>query len=166
MRAAVAAGAVGMPLAVLAARWCLRHLGTQGIERRLEALCAQVAAWQAAHDHQVESMDRRLRDVEASAARAENEARMVSVQIAGMDRSLVTRLDRVQHRLARGASWRAAGGGCACAGPAHRAPVAGRASASRMAAGAGEAGTWLAGVGIGAGVGVGTGTGVGAEARL
>jgi hypothetical protein len=95
---AVGIATVVMAMAV-AARWCLRHFSTRGIERRLEGLCGQVVSWQAAHDHQVEGIDRRLRDVEASAARAENEARMVSVQLADLSRSLLGRVEQVEHRL-------------------------------------------------------------------
>ena len=95
--------AVGIVTAVttlaVAGRWCLRHFSTRGIERRLEGLHGQVVSWQAAHDHQVEGIDRRLRDVEASAARAENEARMVSVQLADLSRSLLGRMEQVEHRL-------------------------------------------------------------------
>jgi hypothetical protein len=82
------------------ARWCGRQFSTRGIERRLEGLCGQVVSWQAAHDHQVEGIDRRLRDVEASAARAENEARMVSVQLVDLSRSLLGRIEQVERRLA------------------------------------------------------------------
>jgi hypothetical protein len=88
---------------VLFGRWCVQHFSTRGIERRLEGLHGQVVAWQAAHDHQVESIDRRLRDVEKSAARAENEARMVSVQLVDMSRSLVGRIEQVERRI-RGAA--------------------------------------------------------------
>jgi hypothetical protein len=97
----VAGGCVGF---VLLARWCVQHFSTRGIERRLEGLYGQVVAWQAAHDHQVESIDRRLRDVEKSAARAENEARMVSVQLVDMSRSLLGRIEQVERRIARGAA--------------------------------------------------------------
>lgn len=89
---------------LLLARWCVQHFSTRGIERRLEGLYGQVVAWQAAHDHQVESIDRRLRDVEKSAARAENEARMVSVQLVDMSRSLLGRIEQVERRIARGAA--------------------------------------------------------------
>lgn len=113
----MAVGVAGMPFAVLLGRWCLQHLGTSGIEHRLEGLCAQVVAWQAAHDHQVESIDRRMRDVEASAARAENEARIVSVQLTAMSRSLAGRLEQVEHRLERGVPGR--GGSCSVMAAAH-----------------------------------------------
>lgn len=92
---------------LLLLRWCLHHFGTHGIERRLEGLAGQVIAWQAAHDHQVEAIDRRLRAVERSAAGAENEARMVSVQLVDMvdtSRSLIGRIDQVERRAARGAA--------------------------------------------------------------
>ena len=89
---------------VLLGRWCVQHFSTRGIERRLEGLYGQVVAWQAAHDHQVETIDRRLRDVEKSAARAENEARMVSVQLVDMSRSLLGRIEQVERRIARGAA--------------------------------------------------------------
>lgn len=94
-------GCVGF---VLLGRWCVQHFSTRGIERRLEGLYGQVVAWQAAHDHQVETIDRRLRDVEKSAARAENEARMVSVQLVDMSRSLLGRIEQVERRIARGAA--------------------------------------------------------------
>jgi hypothetical protein len=97
----VVGGCVGF---VLIGRWCVQHFSTRGIERRLEGLYGQVVAWQAAHDHQVESIDRRLRDVEKSAARAENEARMVSVQLVDMSRSLLGRIEQVERRIARGAA--------------------------------------------------------------
>jgi hypothetical protein len=95
----VVGGCVGF---VLLGRWCVQHFSTRGIERRLEGLYGQVVAWQAAHDHQVETIDRRLRDVEKSAARAENEARMVSVQLVDMSRSLLGRIEQVERRIARG----------------------------------------------------------------
>jgi hypothetical protein len=110
VRVAFVLGVTAAPVAVLLVRWCLRGAGMRGIERRLEHLCTQVMGWQAAHDHQVETIDRRLRDVEASAARAENEARIVSVQLADMSRSLVGRLDQVEHRIGRSPSGR--GGSC------------------------------------------------------
>jgi len=97
----VVGGCVGF---VLLGRWCVQHFSTRGIERRLEGLYGQVVAWQAAHDHQVETIDRRLRDVEKSAARAENEARMVSVQLVDMSRSLLGRIEQVERRIARGAA--------------------------------------------------------------
>lgn len=99
VKTALAVGLFGVPAAVILGHWCCKHLGTRGIERRLEALYQQVMAWQAAHDYQVESIDRRMRDVEASAARAENEARMVSVQMADMSEALAGRIEQVEHRI-------------------------------------------------------------------
>jgi hypothetical protein len=96
----VVTGAALVPVLAVTARWCVRQFSTRGIERRLEGLCGQVVSWQAAHDHQVEGLDRRLQDVEASAARAENEARMVSVQLVDLSRSLLGRIEQVEHRLA------------------------------------------------------------------
>lgn len=96
----VAGGVVAIAAALIAGgRWCHRHFSTRGIESRLEGLHGQVVSWQAAHDHQVEGIDRRLRDVEASAARAENEARIVSAQLTDLTRSLLARLEQVEHRL-------------------------------------------------------------------
>lgn len=96
----VAGGVVTLVAAlVVGGRWCHRHFSTRGIESRLEGLYGQVVSWQAAHDHQVEGIDRRLRDVEASAARAENEARIVSAQLTDLTRSLLTRMEQVEHRL-------------------------------------------------------------------
>jgi len=65
---------------------------------RIDALHAQVSSWQSAHDHQVALLDRRMRDVEEAAARAEEEARIVSVQMADLTRSLVRRLEQVEQR--------------------------------------------------------------------
>lgn len=92
VRETFTAGIFILPAAVMTGHWCVKHLGTRGIERRLETLCQEVVAWQAAHDHQVEVIDRRMCEVEASAARAENEARMVSVQVAEMSESLFGRV--------------------------------------------------------------------------
>jgi hypothetical protein len=82
--------------------YCLRHVLEVGrsdeLEQRLDALYSQVVAWQAAHDHQVESLDRRMRDVETAAARAEEEARIVSVQMAELTQGLVRRLEQVEQR--------------------------------------------------------------------
>ena len=99
VRTALAVGAAMVPVAIIISRWCSQHLGTRGIERRLETLYGEVLAWQAAHDHQVESIDRRMRDVEASAARAENEARMVSVQMADLSESLAGRIEQVEQQI-------------------------------------------------------------------
>jgi hypothetical protein len=99
VRTLLAVGVPMMPAAVIVARWCAKHLGTRGIESRLETLYSVVVAWQAAHDHQVESIDRRMRDVEASAARAENEARMVSVQMADMSDSIAGRIEQVEQQI-------------------------------------------------------------------
>ena len=93
MKETLAAGLIVVPAAVMFGHWCVKHLGTRGIERRLEILYRQVIACQ------VESIDRRMRDVEASAARAENEARMVSVQMAEMSDSLAGRIEQVEHRI-------------------------------------------------------------------
>jgi hypothetical protein len=109
---------------LLLGRWCLQLFGTHGMERRLEGLAGQVVAWQAAHDHQVEAIDRRLRAVEKSAAAAESEARMVSVQLVDMvdtSRNLIGRIDQVERRMARGA---AHGRGA----PVRHVPVAAQAS--------------------------------------
>lgn len=99
--ALLATGSVVALLSALAVagRWCLRHFSTRGIEQRLEGLHGQVVSWQAAHDHQVAGIDRRLRDVEASAARAENEARIVSVQLTNLSALLLGRMEEVEHRL-------------------------------------------------------------------
>jgi TolA-binding protein len=82
-------------------RWGTQLLadpGSSELQGRLEALNRQVVAWQAAHDHQVASLDRRMRDVEEAAARAEEEARIVSVQMAELTQGLVRRLEQVEQR--------------------------------------------------------------------
>jgi hypothetical protein len=99
VREALAVGLTGGPVAAIIGQWCRRRLGNRGIERRLDALYQQVVAWQAAHDHQVEQIDRRMRDVETSAARAENEARIVSVQMAEMSETVKGRITQVEQRL-------------------------------------------------------------------
>lgn len=45
-------------------------------------------AWKTAHDHQVVMLDRRLANVEAAAGRAEEETRLVSIQISGLSKDL------------------------------------------------------------------------------
>jgi len=87
-----------MATVVVGGRQLLADPGLGDVRLRLEALHRQVVAWQAAHDHQVESLDRRMRDVEEAAARAEEEARIVSVQMAELTRGLVRRLEQVEQR--------------------------------------------------------------------
>jgi hypothetical protein len=94
---------VGLAVGVMAALLvCSRHIlasvATGDLRGRLDALQRQVTAWQAAHDHQVASLDRRMRDVEVAAARAEEEARIVSVQMAELTQGLVRRLEQVEQR--------------------------------------------------------------------
>jgi len=89
----------GATMAVLyGGRQLLADPGVGDLRRRVEALHRQVVSWQAAHDHQVESLDRRMRDVEEAAARAEEEARIVSVQMAELTHGLVRRLEQVEQR--------------------------------------------------------------------
>jgi hypothetical protein len=83
---------------LVAIRQYLAHGGVGELRHRLDALHRQVVAWQAAHDHQVASLDRRMRDVEVAAARAEEEARIVSVQMAELTQSLMRRLEQVEQR--------------------------------------------------------------------
>ena len=96
-------GFVGLAVGVMAAmlvcsRQFLASVGAGDLRGRLDALQQQVTAWQAAHDHQVASLDRRMRDVEVAAARAEEEARIVSVQMAELTQGLVRRLEQVEQR--------------------------------------------------------------------
>ena len=79
-------------------RRMLADPGVGDLRKRLEALHRQVVAWQAAHDRQVASLDRRMRDVETAASRAEEEARIVSVQMADLTRHLVRRMDQIEQR--------------------------------------------------------------------
>lgn len=89
----------GVTLVLLyAGRRMLADPGVGDMRKRLEALHRQVVAWQAAHDHQVASLDRRMRDVENAASRAEEEARIVSVQMADLTRHLVRRMDQIEQR--------------------------------------------------------------------
>jgi hypothetical protein len=88
----------GGTLAVLGGRQVLSDAGPRDLHGRVESLHRQVVAWQAAHDHQVASLDRRMRDVEQAAARAEGEAPIVSVQMAELTQGLVRRLEQVEQR--------------------------------------------------------------------
>lgn len=96
MTVGVAAGVT--LLALYSGRQLLAEPGLGDLRTRLEALHRQVAAWQAAHDHQVASLDRRMRDVEQAAGRAEEEARIVSMQMVELSQRLAKRLDRVEKR--------------------------------------------------------------------
>ncbi len=91
--------AAGVTLVALySGRHLLAEPGLGDLRTRLEALHRQVVAWQAAHDHQVASLDRRMRDVEQAAGRAEEEARIVSMQMMELSQRLAKRLDRVEKR--------------------------------------------------------------------
>ena len=96
MTVGVAAGVT--LLALYSGRQLLAEPGLGDLRTRLEALHRQVVAWQAAHDHQVASLDRRMRDVEQAAGRAEEEARIVSMQMMELSQRLAKRLDRVEKR--------------------------------------------------------------------
>jgi TolA-binding protein len=85
-------------VALYSGRQLLAEPGLGDLRTRLEALHRQVISWQAAHDHQVASLDRRMRDVEEAAGRAEEEARIVSMQMVELSRGLAERLDRVEKR--------------------------------------------------------------------
>jgi outer membrane lipopolysaccharide assembly protein LptE/RlpB len=89
---------LGAVVLCAAARHYIIGGGVGELRLRLEALHRLVVAWQAAHDHQVASLDRRMRDVEVAAARAEEEARIVSVQMAELTQNLVRRLEQVEQR--------------------------------------------------------------------
>lgn len=96
-------GFVGMALAlVVAAFYGSRQLpydaGMGDLRGRLESLREQMEAWQAAHDHQVITLDRRMADVEAAAARAEEEARIVSIQMSELSEGLHRRVKLVEER--------------------------------------------------------------------
>jgi hypothetical protein len=85
-------------MAFLGGRQVISDTGVRDLRGRVDSLHRQVVAWQAAHDHQVASLDRRMRDVEQAAARAEEEARIVSVQMAELTQGLVRRLEQVEQR--------------------------------------------------------------------
>jgi hypothetical protein len=65
------------------------------INTNVGTLIHQVGRWQAAHDHQVTSMDRRMCDVEASTARAERETRILSIQLVGPE-GFARRVERLE----------------------------------------------------------------------
>lgn len=91
--------AAGVTLVALySGRQLLADPGLGDLRTRLDALHRQVISWQAAHDHQVASLDRRMRDVEQAAGRAEEEARIVSMQMVELSRGLAERLGRVEER--------------------------------------------------------------------
>jgi hypothetical protein len=94
-----ALAALAVPTAIVIGHWWTGRAAVRALERHLELLHRQVLAWQASHDHQVEMIDRRMREVEASAARAENECRMVFVQVSEMSESLAARIQQVEHRI-------------------------------------------------------------------
>jgi predicted nucleic acid-binding Zn-ribbon protein len=96
-------GFVGLALALVAAAYCgSRQLpyetGMGDLRGRLEALREQMEAWQSAHDHQVVTLDRRMADVESAAARAEEEARIVSLQVAELSEGLHRRVEQIEER--------------------------------------------------------------------
>lgn len=78
-----------------------RQLATRGLEAQIQVLKRQVVVWQSMHDHQVASMDRRLLDLEECAARAEEESRIVSLQMQRMSQALRRR----ETVLAAGGGW-------------------------------------------------------------
>jgi len=96
-------GFVAVALALIAAAyWGSRRLpldvGMGDLRGRLEALSAQMEAWQSAHNHQVVTLDRRMADVENAAARAEEEARIVSIQMSDLSEGLTQRVKLVEER--------------------------------------------------------------------
>jgi hypothetical protein len=96
-------GFVGLALALIAvAFYGSRHLpydgGIKELRTRLEVLSGQMEAWQAAHDHQVVTLDRRMADVESAAARAEEEARIVSIQMSELSQDLALRIKLIEER--------------------------------------------------------------------
>jgi hypothetical protein len=98
-----ALGLVGLVAGVSAVlfvvvRQPLASRGTGELRVHLDALHRQVVAWQAAHDHQVAVLDRRMRDVEVAAAGAQEEARIVSVQLAELTQGFMRRLELVEQR--------------------------------------------------------------------
>jgi hypothetical protein len=82
-------GVVALLLGGPATLIVVRVTATRALEEQIAQLEAQVVAWQGMHNHQVASMDKRLADLEECAARAEEEARLVSHQLERISRSLV-----------------------------------------------------------------------------
>lgn len=87
MGALLVGSALWVTAIVLAWRAAQRSVSTTSVARRLDALHQDVRAWQAAHDHQIEALDRRMQRVEEAAARAETEARMIANVVMGEARS-------------------------------------------------------------------------------
>jgi uncharacterized coiled-coil protein SlyX len=90
-------------VAVTALAAVMLGLMARGLGRRLSHLDAglstltrQVNAGLAAHDHQVASLDRRMQDIEVLAAGAEREARIVSMQLVELHKSVVHEAELVR----------------------------------------------------------------------
>lgn len=89
---------VALPAGVLSLVLLSRLLATRDLEAQIRVLEGQVVGWQSMHDHQVASMDRRLLDLEECAARAEEESRMVSLQMQRISQTLQHRVDQLNRQ--------------------------------------------------------------------
>lgn len=85
-------------VAAVALALMARSLGRRlsHVDAGLSALTRQVNAGLAAHDHQVASLDRRMREIEVLAASAEREARIVSMQLVDLHKSVVHEAELVR----------------------------------------------------------------------
>lgn len=92
-------GLVALPAGVISLVLLSRLLATRNLEAQIRLLEGQVVGWQSMHDHQVASMDRRLLDLEECAARAEEETRLVSLQMERISHALGSRAERSGHAL-------------------------------------------------------------------
>jgi hypothetical protein len=89
-------GMAGLVIGALGGAWLRRdHPGVRALERQMKNLVGRVNQLQSANEDHRSSLDRRMRDVEASAATAAAEARTVSVQLAS-DTGLSGRLATVE----------------------------------------------------------------------
>lgn len=86
---------VGLLAGVLLWRLILLDRSGARIDAKVGAVHQLVARWQFTHDHQVASMDRRMRDVEAATARAERETRILSLQLVGPE-GVARRVERLE----------------------------------------------------------------------
>jgi hypothetical protein len=86
---------LGVTAGVLLWRLILIERRGARIDAKVGSVYSLVTRWQATHDNQVASMDRRMRDVEAASARSAREAQILSMQLVGPD-GLARRVERLE----------------------------------------------------------------------
>jgi hypothetical protein len=86
-------------LLILVAGWWLGVRRRGRVAQRLDRLHATVASWQSDHGERVRSLERQVSEIERSVARAEDDARSASRQMAEIRGPLVQRLERLEHDM-------------------------------------------------------------------